>query len=117
MFVINNITSDAKQIQSVILFNGKNLSLYMEYKPQQLGWFMSLSYLGTFILNNIRITTSPNMLHQFKNLIPFGLACFVEGNQEPLLQDDFITQRAQLFILDTSEIQEFEDILRGEIST
>ena len=116
MYLIKQITNDAKQRQTLILPNGNTTLTYLEYKPMQIGWFLTLTYL-TFKVSNIRVVTSPNMLHQFKNIIPFGLACFVDQNQEPLLQDDFASGRAKLFILDSSELNIFDGILSGQITT
>lgn len=120
MYTITSVNNSAKQTQKLILPNGKEADFYIEYKPMQLGWFLTFTYnesaTESFTVSNIRIVTSPNMLHQFKNLIPFGLACVVAGNQEPLLKDDFSSGRAKLYILDDAEVQAFEDFLSGKVT-
>jgi len=115
MYSIEGLTDDPKQQQTVILPNSKSANLYIEYKPMQLGWFLSLDY-ESFSVKNVRIVSSPNFFHQFKNLLPFGVACFVQDDQEPLLQQDFLSGRAKLYILDRSEVTLYEEILSGQVS-
>lgn len=115
MYLIDGLTNDPKQIQTVILPNGKEATVAVEYKPMQTGWFLTLTY-GAFQLNNLRIVTNPNILHQFKNLLPFGIGCFVDANQEALLADDFASGRAKLYILDKSEVVIFDEVLSGQVT-
>jgi hypothetical protein len=115
MYLIKGITSDPKQIQDLILPNGKTATLRLEYKPMQLGWFMSLTY-GDFSVTNIRVVSGLNFLRQFKNLIPFGMACFNNDGHDPLLIQDFLSGRSELFIIDASEVVKVEDYLGGKVS-
>jgi hypothetical protein len=104
MIQITNITADARQQLRIRLPDNSIVVMHLEYKPQQLGWFITNLTWNTFTLNGRRITTSPNMLHQFKNLISFGLACFTTDNEEPMLQQDFSSGRASLYILSAAEV-------------
>ncbi len=114
MLRINGISSDAKQKHTLLLDDGSNLIINMEYKPLQTGWFIVQLVHNTFVLNNLRIVTSPNMLHQYKNQIPFGLGCFVQGDQEPMLKEDFSSNRAKLRILTAAEVILYGEILSGQ---
>lgn len=120
MLQINQITNAPKQRHTLILSDGTSAVMQIEYKPQQVGWFIiELSYLAKgaaapFVLTNVRIVTGANVLRQFKNLIPFGLAVFVEGNHEPTLQTDFSNGRAKMYILTPGEVQYYEDLLSGQ---
>ncbi len=114
MFLIKEITSNPKQRHTPILADGSQLFLTIEYKPQQFGWFITQLKYNDFILNNVRITTSPNLLHQFHNQLTFGLGCFVQANEEPTLQEDFSSGRSKLYILSNEEKNLFEDILDGK---
>ena len=116
MNLIQNLTDDFKQDQNLILPDGTTMSMSIEYKPQQLGWFITQLIYQTFEVDNIRICTSPNILRQFKNLIPFGLACFTTGNAEPTTQEDFLSGRSQLYLLTSDEVIQFEHILTGALS-
>ncbi len=113
MYLISGITDAPKQEQTLILPNDQQATLYLEFKPQQTGWFMTLTY-GAFVVRNMRVVNSPNILRQFKNLIPFGFGCFLDDKQEPLFVGDFQSERAKLYILDEAEVGEFEDYLSGE---
>lgn len=85
----------------------------MYYRPIQQGWFINELVYGDFILRGIRIVNSPNMLNQWRNKLPFGLACFTQGNREPSLQQDFSSEAAKLYVLTQAEVQEFSEYLTG----
>ena len=108
MQTINNISNDPKQKHTVLLAeDSSRIVLNLVYKPTQMGWFLDIEYedLG-FKLYGIRVTTNTNILNQWRNVLPFGIMCTCEDNQEPLLLDDFIVNRAQLHILNKEEIFE-----------
>lgn len=79
----------------------------------QYGWFITELLYPDFTLRGLRITNSPNMLYQWRNLIPFGLACFSAGNREPSLQDDFVSGASKLYILSEEEVAEYTEYLKG----
>lgn len=112
MTLIQEITNEAKQKHTIILPNGKSMVMILEFFPLQTGWFVSFTY-ENFVINKMRVVTNPNILHQFKNLIPFGIGIYVSENQEALFQDDFSTKRAKLYLLTEEETQEYEDYLSG----
>ena len=65
----------------------------------------------TFTLNGLRITNSPNMLNQWKNILPFGLACFSTANREPSLQQDFASGNSVLYVLTQAEVTQYSEFL------
>lgn len=107
---IQQITSDSNQIQTLILADGSDFVIQMYFMPMQYAWVItSLTYANTnFVLNGFRISNSPNMLHQYRNQIPFGIACFSINQREPTLQQDFSSGASQLFILTAAEVAEYE---------
>lgn len=112
MFRVNQITSDPLQRQTLVMPDGSTIDIVMNFKPMQQGWFFnSLVYSQGFTINGLRICNSPNMLYQFKNQIPFGLACFSTGQREPGLLPDFSSGNSQLYILTTEEVQAYSDFL------
>jgi len=115
MLQINNITQDAKQKHTLVLSDGTSAVLELEYKPQQLSWFITSLAYKTFLLQGFRISTSPNCLRQYRNVIPFGLGCFVQDNEELTLQTDFSSGRASLVILTSDEVAYYEDVLSGKV--
>lgn len=108
MQTINNISNDAKQKHTVLLAeDSSRIVLNLVYKPTQIGWFLDIEYEDLdFKINGLRITTNTNILNQWRNILPFGLMCTCIDNQEPLLVEDFIVNRAQLHILNKEEVQQ-----------
>lgn len=117
MLLIKELTSEPKQRHTILLPTGEQVVLTLEYKPMQLGWFIQQIAFNDWEANNLRVVTSPNMLHQFKNQIPFGLACFVSDGHEPSLLEDFSAARAQLFVLTSDEATLYEEFLSGQAPT
>lgn len=115
MFQVKQITEDGKQKRTLILEDGSEIQLSIYFIPMQFGWFITEMIYKDFTLNGLRITNSPNMLHQFKNKLPFGLACFSKENREPSQQKDFSSEQSKLFILSEQEVQDYEDILSGKV--
>lgn len=113
MYQITQITSDPLQQQTLVLPDGSEIFLSLYYVPQQFGWFITELTRNDFILLNRRVCNSPNMLHQFINQIPFGLACYTAGNREPTQQQDFSTGAAKLYILTAAECREYQLFLAG----
>lgn len=111
MLLIQQITANPLQSQNLVLDDGTIVQLTLYFRPIQQGWFVNQLVHGTFILNGLRITNSPNMLRQWKNLIPFGLACFSAANREPSLQQDFSSGASKLYILTEAEVLQYEAFL------
>lgn len=113
MNLVTGVTSDPYQQQQVILPDGSNFLLTMRFVPMQFGWFITeLTYTpNDFTLRGLRITASPNMLNQWRNLIPFGLGCFTQKNREPALQQDFSSGAAQLYVLTEAECLAYVEAL------
>lgn len=113
MYTIQQITTDPLQTQSLVLPDGTSIQFTIVYKPLQYSWFIQDLVYGDFEIQGARICVSPNMLYQYKNQIPFGLACFSANNREPTLQDDFSSGNAQLYILTPEEVAEYASFLSG----
>jgi len=52
--------------------------------------------------------TSPNILRNYKNILPFGISIITEDGSEPFLIDDFSTGRVGFFVLNKEEVESFE---------
>jgi hypothetical protein len=113
MYIVESISADSKQKQSLLLANGTTLEVEMEYRPLQSGWFFRKITYGDFVIENMRICTSPNMLHQYKNQIPFGIAVTTTGRGEPTQQQDFQSGRSVMYILTEEETAEYTAYLNG----
>jgi hypothetical protein len=115
MYQIQNITNDANQTQTLTLYDGSILSMTMYFIPLQYGWFITSMTWGTFVLNGLRITVGPNILRQWQNQLTFGLGCACNTNpfREPTQQQDFSSNNFYLYILSSTEVQQYEQILMG----
>lgn len=115
MKTIEQITTEPLQKQTIVLDDGSTVSFVIAYVPMQYGWFFREIIYKSFKVTNIRVTNSPNILHQFKNQIPFGIACFSEENREPFLQEDFSSGTSKLYLLSLEETQDYAEYLSGQV--
>lgn len=104
---IQSITNDPAQAFTLSLPSGEQIQLELWYVPMQIGWFFSLSYRA-FSVSCMRVTRNQNMLYQFSDLLPFGLACFTNDGREPLLLEDFAARNASLYVLDPADMAALE---------
>lgn len=111
MNLINNITDDTVQTSQLILPDGSQVQMTLEFKPMQFGWFIrSLTY-KTLTIQGRRIFVSPNILQQYCNQLPFGIACSSVNNREPSQVQDFISGNCQLFLLTAAEVLAYTEFL------
>lgn len=110
---IQGITTDAKQVFTLVLPNNETCEVSLEYKPMQIGWFCSVSYKNFFV-RSLRVTNNPNILSQFSNLIPFGLGCFLKTDREPLFLEDFDQNNAALCLLTFQDLLDYEAFLASD---
>lgn len=115
MLRVTSITNDPYQKQTLFLPNGQSVVLFLYFRPMQFGWFIPELRYQDFVIKGLRITNSPNMLFQFMNQIPFGLACYSKENREPTLQDDFSSGNSVLYILTEDECQAYLEFVRGQV--
>lgn len=118
MYQVQQLTGDSTQDMNLLLPDGTAIQMEINFKPMMFGWFInSINYNNgstpAFNLTGIRISNSPNMLRQWKNIIPFGLACASTNQREPSLQQDFSSGASILYILTPEEVEQFEEIING----
>jgi len=110
---INGITNEPKQVLSVPLDDGSTFELTLSYMPRRENWvIVNLQHLD-FSLKGYRIYNSPNILHQFRNLIPFGIGCFSVEDREPMLLEDFQSGNTELYVLDSEETERYWRFISG----
>lgn len=113
MNLIQRITDAPLQQHIVILDDGTSFSLEIYFRPMQYGWFINQLVYEDFVLNGLRIVNSPNMLLQFQNQIPFGLACLSTTTREPSQIGDFLSRASSIYVLDAAEVVEFSEYIKG----
>ena len=97
MTKIEGITDAPNQDMSVILEDGTRVEINLRYKPNQSGWFVDV-IRGEWAARGLRLVASPNMLRQWKNVIPFGLGVYTLNQREPMLLDSFTTTTKLLLL-------------------
>lgn len=108
MTTITGITSQPKQEMSVVLEDGSTVSMLIEYRPQQIGWFADI-VRGEWVVRGLRLTASPNVLRQYRQVIPFGLAILTKGNRDLLNVTDFLDGTASVYLLNEDDVEEVEE--------
>lgn len=116
MYLIQQITADPTQTQTLILPTGGQIALTISFYPQQYAWYVVLLAYQNFVVQGLQITANPNLLQQWRNSIPFGLGCFVTGNREPTQQQDFQSGAAQLYILSAAEVVQYTAFLQAGVT-
>jgi hypothetical protein len=107
MLRISNITADALQKQTVVLADGTSFDITLTFMPMQYGWFITELVYGSVTITGLRVSVSPNMIHQFRNRVPFGIAVQSSGNEEPMLQEDFSSDKVKMYVLSQEEVAEY----------
>ena len=103
MNILTGFTDSPSQTTTFTLEDGSSATINLYYRQQQAGWFYDLAY-GEFSVFGQRIVASPNMIRQFREQIPFGLATLTTSKQDPTLQEDFSDGSAVIILLDSVDV-------------
>ena len=107
MKIIQGITDTANQTLVLTLEDGSRATLVLEYREQQQGWFYDLTY-GDFVSSGNRLVTGPNILRQYRDLIPFGLLVDSVNQQEPQIQTVFLDGLTSIYLLNEMDVVDVE---------
>lgn len=110
--LINNLTDFADQVTTLQLPDGTTTTLELIYQGATERWVLNLVY-GDFIANGVGICCYPNVLRQWKNILPFGIACVTADQTDPFAPTDFSSGRATLYLLTAEEVISLEDTVFG----
>lgn len=103
MQLLNQITNSAKQQYTLNTSEGESFDFLLKYNPVQSSWVYDIIYNDFFVYNR-QLTISPNCLYQYKNILPFGLACSSSDGGEPQNIEDFSSGRVQLRVLNSADV-------------
>lgn len=110
---ITSITSVPKQRMQIVLDNNENFIFELYYSTRTQSWYFAFEYKDIQV-SCLKVVLTPNALRQFKKLIPFGIAFTSSGNIEPFKQDDFLSGRINIFILNEEEVKQIEQEVFNE---
>ena len=107
MQLISNLDDEADQITNVVLDDGSVVQFEFIYKPTIERWMMNVTHpdLTVYLLN---LCAGPNVLRDWRNVIPFGLACVSTDGADPFYIEDFASGRITLYVLSASEVAAVE---------
>lgn len=114
MNIVNGITSEPTQVMAIPLADGSRATLTLYFRPQQNGWFYDLEWPGSgdvitpFKCQNRRLVVAGNLLRQFKELIPFGLAVFTVDNTDPVTQACMSDGSTSVVLLNAADVERIE---------
>lgn len=107
MFQFTDLGNEARQEITMMLDNTTRIPFTFEYRANQLGWFFGFTY-NNETYQNIRLTTSYNILRAYRNWLPFGLRCDTADDEEPMDIDDFVNGYASVYLLTKEDVQAIE---------
>lgn len=111
---ILEFTADPYQTAQIPLedTNG-TASITLYWAPTQQSWYFDISY-NNIVSNGNKLCLGPNILRCFSSLLPFGLMVVGSNLLEPYKIDDFVTQRVRVFVLNSTEVKQFERLVYNE---
>lgn len=105
---ITNLSDEADQLTKIVLGDGSIATFEFIYLPAIERWVYSVSH-PDLTVNRLILCMGPNVLRDFRNIIPFGLACYTTDGADPFYIEDFSSGRVTLYVLDASEVAFFEE--------
>lgn len=104
---INKLTN--RSLQKIFLTGnaGQRIQMKLRYMPTQNLWMMDIS-LNDFTVNGLNVVVSPNLLRQYRNNIPFGIAVVTDDGQDPYGVDDFDTGYCRMYLMTADEVEGIE---------
>lgn len=107
MTLIDNLTNFANQQTTLILDDGTTVDLVLLFNAATDRWVMSVTYLDK-IIESLGLCTLPNVLRQWMNVLPFGIACVTADQTDPFDINDFSTGRVKLYLLTAADVAQIE---------
>lgn len=101
------LNDQAKQNFRVSVANYDFVDVTMEFCRSQYAWYMSIKWGDTFESNNDRVACSPNILRQYRKLIPFGFLIRGPDSIDPFAIDAWMTGW-EIYILDETDLVDVE---------
>lgn len=100
---LNNLTNDADQLVTFQLPDGSLAQMEFIYRSGTQRWALNLNH-PLLTLNGYNLVVSPNILRQWKNLVPFGIAILSTTGLDPMNPNDLVDGTILVEMLDASEV-------------
>lgn len=116
MIVLSNTTAQPNQTARAVLADGTTISFTFVYRAAVQRWAVDVSYQN-FSVKGKGLSTHPNLLRLYRNVIPFGLTVATADGTDPFLANDLayvpggIPPRVILTVLDqTAGLTDVTDV-------
>lgn len=107
MRLLSNLTDAADQLMTVPIEDGSLAQLEFFYRPGIQRWSLNISH-PLLVVQGVNLALSPNILRQWKNLIPFGIAIDSTIGLDPMNPQDFLNSISLAYMLSAAEVQQVE---------
>ena len=108
--IVDNLTNSADQLTILILGDGTTVSLELLYHGATQRWVANITY-GNTTINGLGLCCSPNILRQWRNVLPFGLAIVTTDQTDPFSINDFSSGRVLIYLLNAADVIAMEDLV------
>ena len=109
------ISLNEQTVIEIINSKQESYKLAFSYNYNRQGWFIDI-VSDSFKIYGLRITCNSNILRQWKDKLGFGIAIEAENDLEPFFQEDFLTERAKIYLLEPSDLEDQDNLLKGMIN-
>lgn len=113
MLEITTLTNEPKQRHTLVLENNETVDFRLYFSTRCESWYFDFAY-NDFICSGLKVVLSPNVLRQFKRILPFAFAFISQNNVEPFRIDDFSSGRVSMYILNEDDIALIEEEIYNE---
>lgn len=111
MLRITEFTDSASQTCLIPLEDDSGtVSFDLQFAPTQNSWYFNFTY-NDLTCNGLKLVLGPNILRCFKSQIPFGLMVTANDGIEPYQISDFVDGRVNIFVLNKTEVAQFESVV------
>lgn len=87
MFILNNLTLGSNQTAAAVLADGTTVTFVFAYHAAVQRWAVDVSYQA-FAIKGKGLSTHPNLLRLYRNIIPFGLQVLTADGTDPFMPSD-----------------------------
>ena len=107
---VTSFTEASFQRQQIPLDDGETIDFLLYYLPTQHSWYFDFTY-NNYTSRGNKVVLSPNTLRHLRKIIPFGIGFMAQSNVEPYSISDFSSNRIQMFVLNSDDVQEIEETI------
>lgn len=103
MTQVDNLTEFSDQVASLIIADGSVATVRFKFDAATERWRIDVAH-EEHIFNGVGLCCHPNILRQWRNVIPFGLSCITSDQTDPFTFSDLSTGRAKIYLLSEADV-------------